>query len=478
MYIQEQENDMRNKLSLKTKLFYALGDVFGGGGFQLINFYYTFYLTDTLGLNMIYVGPVILIGKVWDAITDPIMGYISDNTDTKYGRRRPYFIIGSFAVLISFILLWYPLGVDSQLWKFVFSCIAYILFSTAFTITMVPYIAFGADLTESYDERTSLNFARLMFSLFGSLLAATVPLSIVNSLPTKQDGYFIMGIVFAIIFAICVFAVFFAGEEPPYKKTAKQPFNFKVQYIELFKIKTFRNYVLMFILANLGSDIISAMIPYYTKYYLAREGLTSIILAITFLTTIIFVPVWTIVARRKDKKYAYLGGVIIRLITGPIIFLLAGNVSIMMLFPIIVLLNTGIASNVFIPHAMFADIADVMEFIKGEQITGQLSGINTFCRKLSAGIGLFAVTTFLAIMGYVKSEIYIQQSASVLISIKLMLSIVPTLLILVGGYFCYKIPLTRDIHTRIRLYIDARREENSEFIGTEEEYEELKRILS
>jgi oligogalacturonide transporter len=451
-------------LTLKKRLFFGIGDFYGGGAFQLINLVYAIFLTDTVGLSMAYVGPIFLIGKLWDAITDPLMGYISDNTNSRYGRRRLYFVIGSFSVLISMILLWFPFGFETQIAKFMAATITFMLFNTAYTIVMVPYVAHGAELAKTYNDRTKLNFTRLMFSLLGALISSVLPLSIINAFPEQKNGYLAMGILFAFIYAGCVFMVFFAKADEEVVVKKRKKINFIEQYKRIISIKSFRYYILMFIFANLGSDIITIMVAYYATYFLLRAKLTSAIVAVAFITAILFTPVWSIVAQRKDKKFAYIMGVVIRVLIGPMIFFLPSSASPLLLYVLIFFLNIGISSTIFIPHAMFADISDVGEFVTKEKIEGQLSGIVTFTRKLSAGIGIFLVTSLLSVVGYIEpigNEVVVQ-SEQVLLTMRLLLSIVPTLLVVIGGYYCIKNPVTKKRHRILSSYLDDPNSINNE----------------
>ena len=91
------------KIKTSTKWFFALGDIFQGGFFNIVNFFYGIFLTDVVGISPYWAGVVFLAGKIWDAVTDPLMGLLTDNTRSKFGRRRPYFLIGAPLVFISFV---------------------------------------------------------------------------------------------------------------------------------------------------------------------------------------------------------------------------------------------------------------------------------------------------------------------------------------------------------------------------------------
>ena len=132
---------MKKRDGLLAKLAYGCGDIYGGGSFLIVGVLILVFLTDVEGLSGTLAGIIIFIGKAWDAITDPFMGILSDRTRSRLGRRRVYFLYGSIPVLVSWIMLWYSFGITGTTSKFIYYTFAYIFFSTAFTIVMIPYNA-------------------------------------------------------------------------------------------------------------------------------------------------------------------------------------------------------------------------------------------------------------------------------------------------------------------------------------------------
>ena len=139
------------------------------------------------GLPVLATTLIILIGKVWDAVTDPIMGRISDRTRSRFGRRRIYFLAGIVPVFLSFVMLFYSFGIQSVTAKIVYHAFAYMFFGTAFTVVMVPYNAILSDMTDDYNERTSYTTVRMCFSGGTSLLAAVLPGLIINAIGGEKN---------------------------------------------------------------------------------------------------------------------------------------------------------------------------------------------------------------------------------------------------------------------------------------------------
>ena len=175
------------KSSLKAKLGYGFGDVYGGGSFLVFSLLYMNFLVLVEGLPIVSTTTIILTGKFWDAITDPIVGRISDKTRSKFGRRRFYFLIGIAPVFLSFIMLFYSFGIENVTAKVIYHVFAYMFFGTAFTIVMVPYNAILSDITSDYNERTSFTTVRMIFSGGASLFCAVIPGTIIKTMGGRHQ---------------------------------------------------------------------------------------------------------------------------------------------------------------------------------------------------------------------------------------------------------------------------------------------------
>ena len=147
-----------------AKCAYGAADIYGGGAFVIISTFFTVFLTKALGMPPALAGTIPLIGKVWDAVTDPIMGNIADRTRSRFGPKRFYILIGSVISAITFILMWVAFPGSGMTGKYIFYVGMYMLFSTGFTIVMVPYNGLLPDMVEDYQERGSFSSVRMIFS--------------------------------------------------------------------------------------------------------------------------------------------------------------------------------------------------------------------------------------------------------------------------------------------------------------------------
>ncbi len=191
------------KLSVKTKLGFASASLADGLSYVLFYSFFLVFLTDYAGVNPAWAGTISLIVVLWDAITDPIMGYISDNWKNGKGRRRPFILYGVLPWVASVILMFVNIGFN-EVGKFSYYLIMAMLFWTAYTIALVPYNALGAELTDDYSERASLRLFAQIFSSAGTTIAGVFTLLLVELFSAAFDvgeasAWLFVAVVYAII---------------------------------------------------------------------------------------------------------------------------------------------------------------------------------------------------------------------------------------------------------------------------------------
>ena len=179
-----------DKIPTGEKVCYGLGAFMDGGGVALMSCIMLKYMTDALGIAAAIASTIMMLSKIWDAITDPLMGLISDNTRGRWGRRKPYMFVGGILLVIALALLFAPInemgitGTGTVAWILIF----YIVWNTCSTITQVPYTSMASDISPSYKERNNANTVKLVFSALASGIAYVVPL-VLLALYTTSDQY-------------------------------------------------------------------------------------------------------------------------------------------------------------------------------------------------------------------------------------------------------------------------------------------------
>jgi oligogalacturonide transporter len=296
------------KLTLWQKIGFGVGDIYGGGSGVIISFYYLYFLTDVIRINPALAGTVILISKIYDAITDPFEGVLTDRTRTRFGRRRPYLLAGVLFVFLSFFLLWYPVNFALEWQRFVFVIGAYLFFSTVVSIVMTAYNALASELTLDYHERTSISSVRIFFSSAASILAALLPLEVVKLFPDLRAGYIAMGVMFGILFALPFIWTFFATRERPEFQRPLPPINLRETFVEPFRMRSFVTVLLMYLLAFVAMDAVASIVIYYMKYYLGRGSEANYVSGTLLVMQVASLPFYVWLSRRTSKKTGYLVG--------------------------------------------------------------------------------------------------------------------------------------------------------------------------
>lgn len=455
------------KLSLRTKIGFGLGDIYGGGSGIIIGFYYLYFLTDVIRINPVLAGVVILISKIYDAITDPFEGVITDRTRTPLGRRRPYLLAGIGLVFLSFVLMWYPAGFPTESARFAYVIATYLFFSTVVSIVMTSYNALASELTLDYHERTSLSSIRIFFSTFSSILAAVLPLEIVKLAPDQQTGYLWMGLSFGLFFALPFLATFFATRERPEFQTPNEPLNLRAIFLDPFRVRTFVIVVLMYLLAFVAMDSVSSIVIYFMKYYLGRASEANYVNGALLVTQVAVLPFYVWFSRKTSKRAGYLLGAAIWIITMLFSFAITPAAPDWAVYVFAVMVGMGTGGIVVMIYAMFPDIPDVDELQSGRRREGTYSAITTFMRKLSSAFALFLISNSLAISGYrqpveqtvdgVIKAVEQEQLPSFLTALRFVFALTPIILLAFALLIARRYPLNAATHQRLQKILVAQR---------------------
>lgn len=451
---------MQGKLSWQTKLLYGFGDT----GFSLtstiIGAFFAIFLTDVVGLAPGTAAIAIFIGRSWDYINDPIVGYISDRTRTRWGRRRPFLLFGALPFALTYAMMWYHPAIQSQIGLAVYYAIAYVLFESAATLVYMPYFALTPELTSNYDERTSLTTYRMFFSILGSLVAFTIPLMLVgNFQPQNANRIWGMGALFAVVSALPLLVVFFSTRERQEYSKLEQP-GLKESLKAAVKNKPFVFSMVIFLLTWVSIDILQATLIYFIKYVLGREGQSDLIMAVIFITAIILLPFWEWVSRKWNKRLAYAAGIAFWAVVQLLMLAFNRDTSLTMIVFLCSLAGVGVSAAHVLPWSMIPDAIEWDEWHTGERHEGMFYSLVTLANKIASSLTIPLVLLILQVTGYVPTSLSQPQSA--VNGIRLAIGPLPAILLCVGIVFALRYPLSRDTHRKMVQDIELRRNEVKE----------------
>ena len=452
-----------------------MGDIYGGGATTLISMYYLCFLTDVMRISPALAGTAFLVSKIWDAVPDPFMGIITDNTRTRFGRRRPYFLAGVVLVFVSFALMWAPVPVSGQTAKFIFVLGAYLFFSTVYTVVWVPYNSIAAELTSDYNERTRLSTWRMIFSNVSGILAGTLAKDLfVDTLypDAPQTGFFVMAIAFGLFFALpLLMTFFFCREDPRFMQLPRRELGsvstfFRHFLAEPFRLAPFRSITLMYLFGFLAQDAVLAMAVYFLTYYLGIPSMMTLLVPV-YACMLVAIPAVEAVANRIGKRSTYIGSGLLWIAAFTLIPFLSADSSVVFIYVFGALFGAAAAGIQVMVFSMFSDIPDADELWSGERREGLYSGIFALLRKAGGAIVIFLIGVGIDAAGYLPpAEEVIDgmarmveqtQTPGFLRALVVMFIGVPVVFIAVAVISCLRYPLTRERHDRLIRVLEGRR---------------------
>lgn len=443
------------KLSFATKLAYGAGDLSPGIATIILSFFQLFFLSTVAGLNIGVAGTILLAAKVWDAISDPFMGWLSDRTRSRMGRRRPWLLYGAVPFGLVFFLQWLipPFG---EVGLIIYYVVMVVLMSTVFTIVAVPYTALTPELTQDYDERTTLNSFRFAFSIGGSLAGLILHQTIVGLFPDQQTGYLVAGLVMGIIF-VPPFLWCFAGvRENHVVSVTENSLSIGKQIRLGLKNVPYLFVMGIYLCSWLAVQVTASVLPFYITFWLQEPDIQLAMIAAVQGSALVFLFVWNAISARIGKQAIfYIGGGVWIVVQALLFFLQPGQTT--LAFVLAVVAGVGVAVAYLVPWSMLPDVMEYDELRTGQRREGFFYGFMVFAQKTGLGLGLFLVGQVLAFQGFNETLDVGQQPDSALLAIRFMIGPMPTVLLIIGMVLVRFYPITREKYREIQAELAARR---------------------
>ena len=418
------KSKMGTKLSIKEKIGYGLGDTASHFVWDMVGFWILIFYTDTYGISAAAAGTIMLIARIWDMVSDPLMGIIADRTNTRWGKFRPYILWMALPYSILAILT-FTTPDFGQTGKIIYAGVTYLLLMTVFTAINLPYSSLGAVMTSDSFERAGLNSYRFIFAFIGQFIVTGTALSLALYFGQGDNakGYQYTLSLFAII-SFMLFMITFKTTKERVKPPNDQKQNLKEDIKNLFKNKP---WVILFFVGII-SFVMFAMqnlsIAYYFKYYIGDEESVQLFNVIGTVALIAGIPFSKPLSKRFGKRNVYLAS---SLISGFffILLYLPGAQNIVPIYVLNILAKFTYAPAVPLLWTMLADTADYSEWKNGRRATGLVFSAATFAQKAGWGIGGALAGWLLALYKFIPN---VEQSASAITGIKMMISVFPGVL--------------------------------------------------
>jgi GPH family glycoside/pentoside/hexuronide:cation symporter len=402
-------------------------------------------LTDIVGLSAALAGTVLMIGKIWDAVTDPITGYISDRTRSRWGRRRPYMFVGSIIAFFTMGLMFTKPAMESQLPLFFYLTVLYCLLNTAYTLVNIPYAALLPELTDDYNQRTILTGYRMSFAVVGTFVGAGAVMPLVSLFTNQSLGWSVMGYFMGAVMLFTTLVTIWAVREPVHLEEPPTT-GFLRTYREALKSPIFLTALIPWSLFIMGTSMVQGALVYYFAYIFGDEALFQIALVALLTFSLVFIPIWVRISEKIGKKRCYMIGMGIMGIGVMVFSLLGEAIGPIASIVVMALAGIGLSTHYVMPHAILPDVVEHDAINHGNiRREGVFSSLWTFSSKIGQALALAMNGWILALFAYTPNE----PTALSAIGIKLLCGPLPLVWYIIGIVVLNYYPIDSEFYSRM-----------------------------
>ncbi len=424
----EAQKQQIESLPLYMKAGWGLGTLSVAIGLTAQNMLVLRFMTDFVGIGAATAGFIIAVSKIYDTITDPVMGVISDHTPARFGRRRPYLLLGGILLAVSMVAIFSIPSALGEGGRVIYMASVLILFATAYTIFNVPYLAMPAEMTHGYDQRSELMSYRIYAVALSGMLASFAGPLIISEFGGGEEGHRMMSYFLAPIILGAAIVCFLATRNAPFTTRQNEK---SVNFIEQVRLAA-QNRPFFLLLAikfctllNLG---VSSIMPFFFTYILEISyAFLGTFALCTQLSLMFSQPLWLWVSARIGKRNTYMVALCVAMIT-PLSWLLAGpGEPLVLLFGRAVIAGCAAGGVLLMGQALLPDTIEYDYLKTGLRREGVLAGLYTTVEKLATALGFAMIGTFLGAMGYVQStgDVDVVQPESAITAIRYAIAFIP-----------------------------------------------------
>jgi glycoside/pentoside/hexuronide:cation symporter, GPH family len=442
-------------LPVSTYVGYAVGSV-GTGVFSTVpGLLLLTFMVRQLQVPPAIAGLVILVPRLWDVVTDPLAGSLSDRTRTRWGARRPWLLAGAATMPIAFALLFrVPEASGTEAALYVLAI--YLVGTTTYTVFQVPYVSMLAEMTEDYHERTTIMSWRIALLTVGILVGGAAAPEVVAAGGGGRDGYALMGIVIGTVLFLALIGTFLGTRRVPI--VAPQPVTapFREQLRAAATNRPFFRLLACFLVQALGIGAMLAGVDFFAAYILEDESQTTFLFAFLVGPALITMPLWVWVGHRFGKLTGYVACSVIYAV-GAVSLLTASPDRLWLVYLQVFAMGTAYAGTQMFPFAMLPDTISADTARTGLRRAGAYTGVWTAGEKAGFAVGPALFAGVLAITGFIETEsgAIVDQPASALTGLTLGFTVLPAALILLGLAFVRGYDLDEDAVAALHLDPEA-----------------------
>ena len=439
--------------SNKFATLYSFGQLSDVIGYQMFVFLiFTFYYA-VVGLNVNLVSIGFVIWSVWNAINDPLIGALSDRTNTRWGRRKPFVLIGFVPYCIITVLLWTP-PTGSEILTFVYFVIIIILFDTIYTSYSMGQASMFPELFKNLEERAKANNIRQVFTIVALIVASVFPTFFIPQLDSPK--YFInyrnAGIFAAIL--IFIFGLIFIKFGTRIPKEFSEDYKIAPSFLKSFKTslknKSFRWYVIIHFCNWYVYSILPTVFPLFSSFVLVlKEGesvLVGFLLALTFISAMFYMFIWRFIALKVGVRKGIMISQVIFILTLLPYMWISSFIEALI---VALLLGIGLSGSLFYLDILIATVMDEDELITGVRRSGGIYGISTFILRYAS---IFMILSINLVFNSVGWAVFnpVGATEQIILGLRLLMFLFPTIALAIGILAAIKFPITKERYEEIK----------------------------
>lgn len=433
------------RLSWGQKIGYGSGDFAMNLYWQGVSLYLFYFYTDVLGMPNAMAGMIYAIGSLWDAVTDPAMGYVAERTRTRWGRYRPYLLFTPIPLGLSYCLIFWHPGDVSLTSMAVLALTGQFIFRLLFTMASTPYSSLMARMTQNADDRAGMAGARMLFAYAGGFTVVILAGAMLEAVEDDRMAFLMVAVISGLLATAVFWVCFYVCREPDEGADEAEAPSLKDSFASMRANMPFLIVLASILLMVCGTTIIGKTILYFFEYKMGDRNAGSQALMAFAAVGLVVIPFWTFVTLKTSKRFVWLAGSAVTSIA-LLAFLVSPASSTDMVIANYMFISFGAGAFAVTFWGMLPDTVEYGEWKSGARVEATIFGLVTFAQKAAVALSAVLLGIMLDMIGYQAGE---AQTPETLSGLTLIIVFVPLTGIVASVAFMLFYPLSPQRHAEI-----------------------------